>query len=166
MENDISLEFREHARADETFDAFQLTGNDVMQLLAQFDSYGLWRMDVETGLVYWSLDVFKIHGLPYREGPVDVKSAIEAYHEDDREFLVSLLEDTVENKGGFRFVLRLKHRYHGYKLVKSTGCYRINSSGRPEVYGTFSEFQTPKRAIASYSGSEDHAEIQQIRRSA
>ena len=153
MPNSVIFDLRSEARTEEFFDDFSVSCDELMGLLSQFDPYGLWRVDIETGLVYWSRDVFAIHGMPFKPGPVDLKAAINAYHVDDRDHVGQILEETIANKSAFRFVMRLKRRAGGYKLVKSTGRYRTNSDGRAEIFGTFSEFQPPKRAIGLYEAT-------------
>ncbi len=144
----LNLQIGETAKCPQDVDAIGLGGASILDALSQFDPYGAWRLDVETGLTYWTRDVFAIHDLPFSEGPVDVLSAIGAYHPDDREIVYQCIEEAVAKKTGFRFVLRLGDTADNCKLVKATGIYRENIDGKPELYGTFSQFQPPIRSIA------------------
>ncbi len=75
--------------------------------------------------------------------------AIEQYHPDDRQYLSQLIDDTIANKSGFQFVLRLKARQERYKLVRSIGNYREREDGTREIMGTISEFQPAHRMIGA-----------------
>ena len=145
----LSVETFEEAREKQDISEFSLTGQEVVNILAMYDPYGVWRLDINTGLVYWSDDVFLIHGLDIVSGPVNLNDAINAYHPEDGRVIGQLLEECIANKSGFRFVLRLKKPEGGYKLVKSIGRYRENSDGDREVVGVFSQFALPIRSIAA-----------------
>jgi hypothetical protein len=144
----LNLQIGENLKGPQDLEAIGLGDASIIDALSQFDPYGAWRLDLETGLTYWTRDIFVIHNMPYSEGPVDVLTAINAYHPDDRVIVHQCIEEAVARKTGFRFVLRLGSSAENCKLVKSTGRYRENSSGKPELYGTFSQFQPPIRSIA------------------
>ncbi|EFL87925.1 PAS domain-containing protein [Ahrensia sp. R2A130] len=148
--NDIlNLDFRERARNPQMIDDIDVSGAELLNILSAFDNYGMWRLDIETSQVSWSEDVFRIHELPQVDGPVDLEAAISRYHPEDQQYLPQVIEEAITRKSAFRFVLRLKRAYSGYKLVKSTGKFRHRPGCAPEMIGTFSEFQPANRAIAS-----------------
>lgn len=144
----LHLEIKDAPRATQSLEEIGLEDAKLLDALAQFDLYGAWRVDLESGMVYWTRDVFEIHGLPYRPGPVDLKEAISRYHPEDRELVANCIEEAVARKSGFRFVLRLMTPEGHNKLVKSNGRYRVNAQGREEIYGTFSQFQERVRMVA------------------
>ncbi|MCI5073579.1 PAS domain-containing protein [Oricola sp.] len=147
-DSQLYLEIREHTRPAQSLAAIGLDDASLLDALAQFDLYGAWRLDLETGMVFWTPDVFEIHGLPYREGPVDLGQAIARYHPEDREMVANCIEEAATRKSGFRFVLRLTTPDGRSKLVKSSGRYRVNKQGGEEIYGTFSQFQERIRTVA------------------
>lgn len=119
----------------------------LLDALSQFDPYGAWRLDISTGLAYWTKDVYRIHGMSQQAGPVDLVTAINAYHPDDRGLVMQCFEEAIAKKSGFRFVLRLISKQNAQILVKSTGMFRTTERG-DELFGTFSIFQPAIRAIA------------------
>jgi PAS domain-containing protein len=144
----LSIEIQDKQRPPQAMEDIGLGDACLLDALAQFDLYGVWRIDLETGMVYWSRDVFEIYGIPYHDGPVDIRKAIEAYHPDDRALVSSCIEEAAARKTGYRFVLRLQCADGGFKLVKSSGRYRVNQDGREEIFGTFSQFHERVRAVA------------------
>lgn len=116
-----------------------IDGSALLEVMSQFEPFGLWRMELETGLVYWTRDIYEIHEIPYRDGPVNLKMAINAYHPDDRDLVVGCLEDVVARKSGFHFILRIATGGGRYKKIKAVGKFHVNESGREELIGTFNE---------------------------
>lgn len=138
---DQPLQFAVHdgPRPVQPMEHVTVDGSTILEVLAQFEPFGLWRMDLDTGLVYWTRDIYEIHEIPYRDGPVNVKMAIDAYHPDDRGLVVDCLEDVVARKSGFHFVLRIATADGRYKKVKALGKFHVNEDGREELIGTFQE---------------------------
>ncbi len=145
----LSVDVFDDVRDGQDISDFNLSTDELLSILSMYDPYGIWRLDLESGLVQWSKDVFEIHGMKYEEGPVNLKQAIDAYHPEDAAVLGQLIEETIAKQSGFRFVLRLKTKSGGYKLVKSSGKFRINSEGKPQLVGTFSQFAPAIRSIAT-----------------
>jgi len=144
----LSIEFRDAPCPSQPLAAIGLEDANLLDALSQFDPYGAWCVDLETGMVYWTRDVFEIHGMPYKEGPIDLALAISRYHPDDRELVMNCIEEATERKTGFRFVLRLATPDGHNKLVRASGLYRVNSQGKGEVFGAFSQFQPRVRTVA------------------
>jgi hypothetical protein len=145
----LSVDIFDKIRSTQNISGFDLTADELLSILAMYDRYGLWRLDLESGLVYWSRDVYEIHGLEYSDGPVNLTSAINSYHPEDATVISQLIEETISEQSGFRFVLRLKIKSGGFKLVKSSGKYRVNSEGKAELIGLFSQFAPAMRSIAT-----------------
>ena len=145
----LNIDFRDELRAPQQRDDLVISGDDLLDVLASFNRYGVWRLNVDKDRVTWSEDVYAIHNMAYTPGRVELKFAMDQYHPEDREYLPQLLADAVKNKSGFQFVLRIKARHGRYKLVKSIGKYREREDGTREIIGTFSEFQPAHRMIGA-----------------
>lgn len=128
-----------------------LSADEVLKAISRFDAIGLWRVDLEQGLTYWSDTVFEIYGWDVREGPVDVAAAIDAYHPDDRAVVAQCLEEAAKNKAGFRFVLRLQKPNGDIIWVKSCGLYRLAADGSEEIFGYFEKFSALTRSVTVLS---------------
>lgn len=145
----LNVQLFEKERALQDISGEDMSSTDMLSLLSMFDPYGFWRLDLNTGEVFWTRDVYEIHGLEYSEGPVDLTRAMRAYHPEDQKTVAALLEETINTQTGFRFVLRLKQAGGGYKLVKSIGRYRQRPDGREEIVGLFSQFALAMRSVAT-----------------
>ena len=145
----LNIDFRDELRPSQAVDELNISGQELLNVLASFRNYGLWRLNLETQKSTWSEDVYRIYGMAYTPGRIDLDYAMGQYHPDDRPYLARLLDDAVAHKSGFQFVLRLKGRGGRYKLVQSIGKYRERADGARELYGVFSEFQPAVRMIGA-----------------
>lgn len=139
MDETLQFAVLDKPRPVQRVDRASVDGETMLTLLSQFEPFGIWRMDLETGLVYWTDDVFEIHELPPSEGPVNLKMAIDAYHPEDRQMVIDCLEDAVARKSGFHFVLRLATKSGGTKRVKAMGMFNVDDEGREWLIGTLCE---------------------------
>ncbi len=144
----LTVELREQAQVRKPSNGIDVTSEELLYLLSCFDLYGMWRAELDTGLVYWTEDVFRIHRMEVSAGPINLKDAISRYHRDDQKFVAQAIEDVAKHKSAFRFVLRLGGATDEQDFVKCTGHYRESTLGRQEVWGTFSKLLLPKRALA------------------
>ncbi len=145
----LNIDFRDELRAPQQRDDIDISADELLDILASFTRLGLWRVNIDLRRTTWSEDVYAIHNMEYTPGRIALDYAIEQYHPDDRQYLSQLIEDTIANKSGFQFVLRLKARQGRYKLVRSIGNYREREDGTREIIGTFSEFQPAHRMIGA-----------------
>src|ERR1700752_2799913 len=73
---------------------------------------GHWEWDLETNVVVWSDETYRIFGLKRQERPMDLATVREMVHHDDREALYS--EVDVELAAGV-------HPVHEHRIVRPSG---------------------------------------------
>lgn len=78
----------------------------LLQLAETAANVGHWRLDIGSGVVTWSPEVFKIHGLN-AETPRSLTRAIDAYHPDDRKLVTEKLDHAIQHQCGFEFTARI-----------------------------------------------------------
>ena len=120
---------------------------EAFMAMSRFDEIGIWRAELDTGLVYWTDSVFHIYGLEPTKGPVNISDAINAYHSEDREVVLNCVEEAARLKSGFRFVLRLQRADDEIIWVKSHGLYRKAKNGGDELYGYIERFSPCTRSV-------------------
>lgn len=102
-------------------------------------SFGHWELQVKTGELFWSDQVYRIHGLEVGE-QVDVDAAIEAYHPDDREKVATCVQNAIEKGEDFEFELRILRADGEVRHVKSVGIVHKDDGGSIEsVFGIFQD---------------------------
>ncbi|MEE2565907.1 PAS domain-containing protein [Hyphobacterium marinum] len=113
----------------------------VLLLTEQFGQIGFWRVDITNQSVFWSDQVFEIHGVDPSEGEPPLSDAISFYHPDD----VGMVQQAVDeaSKSGKPF------EFHGARIVRPDGTERyVYSKGQcrtdedgntTEIYGIFQD---------------------------
>ena len=61
---------------------------------------GHWRVDGATGEMFWSDEVYRIHGRAPDAGPPRLEAAADCYHPEDRSNIAALFEDTMRSGVG------------------------------------------------------------------
>ena len=127
-----------------------LEGAELLDVLSQFEEFGIWRLDIDDGLVYFSEDASILHGLDPVKGAVDLAAAVRAYHPEDRHHFMECLEDAITRKTGFRFILRIGDggNEDQPKILEVAGRFRTNKLGRPELFGTVRQVLMRVRSVS------------------
>lgn len=109
-------------------------------LLQQLAKVGYWSLDVENNTVFWSDEVYRIHGEDPHTFIPDLSKGVDYYHPDDREMVRNHVEK-VRNEGGeFHFQLRIINRQGETVNVESFGLARADKSGSVRrIVGVFRE---------------------------
>lgn len=144
----VNIEIRSPLRRRQSLEDIGLENSSILDVLSAFEPFGVWRLDLETGLTLWTRDMFLLHDMVPRAGPVDMIHVIRCYHPDDREHIVACMEDANLHRSGFRFVLRIGTREKVIRTVEGTGLYRLGAEGRPELFGTCRELRQKVRSVA------------------
>lgn len=100
---------------------------------------GHWRVDLESQGVFWSPQVFAIHGRDPAAGPPSLRDAIDFYHPDDRGAVQAALDHSVATLQPFRFELRIVRGDGVERNVACRGDVEVGPQGR--VAGIFGVFQ-------------------------
>ncbi|MDD9877290.1 MAG: PAS domain S-box protein, partial [Magnetovibrio sp.] len=109
----------------------------MLELAEEIGHIGHWSWDLETDHVYWSDEIYRIHGLDHtdearRGNPIDY------YHGDDREDFRRFLGGAKRTGEDFAFELRIVLPDGGVRYVDTRGFCRKAPDGTPlEIFGIF-----------------------------
>ncbi len=78
----------------------------LLSLAERAAQIGHWRVDTARREIFWSPEVFRIHGLPLGDAPV-FEEAINAYHPDDQEAVGRVVEQALADGLPFEFRARI-----------------------------------------------------------
>lgn len=138
----------------------------VGQLLPSFERFkiierlgrvGYWHIHVPTNSLYWSDEVYRIHGWTPEMGKPDVESAIAAYHPDDRDYVRYCVDVAMHEGRPFGFELRIMRPDGSIRDVLANGECRYDADGEVvEVFGVFRDISDLKQAIRDAEESDLH----------
>lgn len=101
-----------------------------LKLAEKTAEIGHWELNTGTGHVYWSDQVFIIHGVTAENFDPNLDSAIDFYHPDDRGIVVDALGKVTEKHETFSFEARLIKRGGDERIVQSSGKPKFDNAGR------------------------------------
>ena len=100
---------------------------------------GHWEVDLLNGELFWSDQVYEIHGVTPDIFSPNVDDAIDFYHPEDQDLVKGALEELIATQKPFSFEARVLTKIGEERYVSAKGHPRINTSG--EVTGIFGIFQ-------------------------
>lgn len=78
----------------------------LLSLAEETAHIGHWRIDVAKKKIFWSPEIFRIHGLEPGLAPT-MEGALNGYHVDDRETVATIVRTALSSGGPFEFSARL-----------------------------------------------------------
>ena len=113
--------------------------NNYLLLAESLNQSGHWRIDLIEHTLYWSTEVYNIHGVDPVNYQPSFDSAISFYLKEKQEKVKDYINDAIKNRQGFRYKSIIKHKL-GYPVkVECLGEVEVNSKG--EVVGIFGVFK-------------------------
>ena len=128
----------------------------TLRLIEALAGIGHWRYDLATERVFWSDEVYRIHGLEPRSIAPVFPTVIAAYHPDDQSVLVGLVSRAIATGKGYVFKLRLKRASDGeQRIVRAVAEAKGDAEGRiVELFGVFQDITSDETARIQVADSE------------
>lgn len=115
-----------------------LTTADVLELTHAVTQSGHWYVRLEDGAVFWSDEIFRIHGYEPGSFQPDVETAITFYHPEDRQRVEDILERTLESHQQLDFVARILRKDGSVRFVHAQGEIKYGEQGQAQyLFGVF-----------------------------
>lgn len=90
---------------------------------------GHWRVDVASQSLFWSAEVYRIHGLDPDMPPPALDDALDYYHPDDRDRVAQCVEVAMTTGEPFEFVARIVVPGQGETYLSSYGEAECDAEG-------------------------------------
>lgn len=116
-----------------------LDPSQYLELVETVAGIGYWRLDMTCMDLFWSNEVYKIHGVDPEQYTPDISTAVDFFHVDDRAEVENAIHNTIDTKEPFEFERRLITADGVQKHVHSRGVAEANEKG--EVTSLFGIFQ-------------------------
>ena len=131
----------------------------TLELAESMAGVGHFSVDVGTGQVSWSDEVFRIHG--FQPGSVDptLHSAIGAYNPDDAAVVRALVDRALRTGTGYDATLRITRADGEERTTRSKARCEMDAEGRVvRLFGVFQDITETVEAQASLIEARDAAE--------
>ena len=120
-----------------------------LRLAQQGARAGLWDWDMVTGDVTWSDEYYDINGLDRATEPSQT-SFLESIHAEDREQVLSAVNEALENRKRIDVQYRIEHPQRGIRWIAARGRTTFADDGQPlRTTGIVLDITERKRAEAA-----------------
>src|SRR6201988_1402359 len=126
----VVTDITERKRADEEREALSLSLQESKARLEKAQSVAhveYWDWDLETGVIIWSDETYRIFGFKPQERPMDIETVSGLIHPDDREALYSTVDEEVAVG---------VHPVHQHRIVRPSGEVRTVQSITSKLWKT------------------------------
>ena len=125
----------------------QIDAGLYLGLIERVAGIGTWRVDLIQSILYWSEQIYRIHGVTPETYTPALDSAVGFYHPEDLERVNQALANAIEKKENFEFELRIIRADKAVRWVHSKGECEIDTAGNVcAINGIFQDI-TDKRDL-------------------
>jgi len=108
-----------------------LTDDDVLRLSHELTGSGHWYVDFRDQSLFWSEEIFRMHGYDPEGRQPGLSEALSLFHPDDQERVTSLVTKAIEQHQPYSFVARIVRPDGGLRRVRAVGRIKRKSDGVP-----------------------------------
>ena len=102
---------------------------EFLELAESLAAVGHWELNLQSGALYWSDEIYRIHGVSPDTYTPDVDSAIGFYHPDDAVHVANLIDSAISEKRSFEFAFRLVRPSGDIRHVQCRARVTLDNSG-------------------------------------
>jgi PAS domain-containing protein len=129
---------------------------DYLQIFNQAHKVGTWEYVIERQHIFWSPEVYAIHGLEAGLGPVDLRRAVKLYHSDDSKRVMDIMTKSIHLKTGFKCKLRLVRADGAFRIAETIGVPMLSGAGKvTRLLGTFRDVTSQTEFENIRNGQQD-----------
>ncbi|MFK7885912.1 MAG: PAS domain-containing protein [Gammaproteobacteria bacterium] len=112
---------------------------ELLEMAASLVLVGHWRLDLVNDSLFWSEEIYRIHGVDPNDYTPDLKSALDFYHPEDAARVAGLVEAAIAEQKPFEFEFRIVRPDDEVRYVQARG--RVTTDGDGAVTNVFGVFQ-------------------------
>jgi PAS domain S-box-containing protein len=154
--------------ADMVVEELELSGSQrllerrgrLLDLAESMAGLGHWRYELASERIWWSDEVYRIHGVSADGFELNLDAAVGFYHPDDRLTLRTALTDAIANGREIAMQLRLVRRDESLREVQFKSICEFGPSGQVQaLVGVFQDVTEQQRAMRKLQRSERHLRL-------
>ncbi len=112
------------------------------ELASRISHTGYWKHDLDPQSIFWSDEVYRIHGLPVGQ-PLSHEKVLDTFHPDDREDVLSLMTAAVDRQIPFEFEKRIRRPNGEIRYCHCRGFCENGPDGKlVAIFGTCQDVTT------------------------
>ncbi|MFN7107260.1 MAG: PAS domain S-box protein [Brevundimonas sp.] len=121
------------------------------RLSEEMSNVGYWTLTPDTGVIFWSREVFRIHGVDPETFSPGLDDALSFYTEDDRAMITDLISERMATGQGWTFDAILIRKSDGDRRnVRSVAASETDASGRVvKIFGVFKDLTEERRMMSA-----------------
>jgi PAS domain S-box-containing protein len=148
---ELEQEVADRRRTEEDLIEIQMQLAEAQELTM----LGSWRWDVERDIIFWSDQMYTIHGVDAASFNASIEGLIEIVHPDDREAVRTMVDRLHASDDRFSIEHRIIRRDGKTRFMHARGKVMRDLAGRPtRVIGTSQDITARKQADAALRSSE------------
>lgn len=113
--------------------------NRLLVMGEEMAQLGHWRFNLATGALFWSDELYRIHGRPRELGPPPLDEALDYYHPDDRALVAAQFERAATQGSKYQIEARLLLSNGVLRTISAIGQTEHDAAG--DIIGVFGVFQ-------------------------
>lgn len=111
-----------------------------LSAVQEVSNLGFWQMDINSKELFWSDEVYRIHGVDKNNYTPDITSSLNFYHPDDISRAQQCISEAFHNGKEWTFQLRILWPTGEVRNVISHGNIQFDQTNCPNsIYGTFQD---------------------------
>lgn len=122
--------------------AIGITSSEIVHLASAFRRFGILKIDLSNGAMYFSADACRMHGLPVTSGPIEVADLFAQLHPNDAERILDAFDTAAKSGCGWFFNYRIRQDDGSWRWARLVERYRHTPTGG-EFIGIVYEFMPP-----------------------
>ncbi len=106
---------------------------------------GGWEVDIQTGKVFWTAELYRIHGLPMDPDMDNIKESLECYRPEDRQIVINAFQAACERGEPYDLELPFNNRDGKQLWIRTTAQPIVEDSKVVRVVGNLMDITDRKR---------------------
>ena len=138
----------------------------LLQQAELIASLGHWSVDVVNEKVFWSDEIYRIHGVSKSDYEPTLQSAIDFYHPDDISIVQNYINEAIKKGEGWEVKLRIVRPSGELRQVHSKGMVEHDATGSiSTIFGTFQDVTERVKKSLELEAAKSKAEVANIAKS-
>ncbi|MGH1399327.1 MAG: sensor histidine kinase [Alphaproteobacteria bacterium] len=112
----------------------------ILDTVERIANIGHWQYDIANNTLFWSDEVYRIHGLNFDDYTPSVEAAIDAYLPEDQAHVEALLQQSIEKAESFDFQKRIRRPDGEVRFIHAQGECELDFDGSvTSIFGTIQD---------------------------